>query len=127
MTAEKKYATNASEQQKKFCYDYYNCANIFFFINDVQVYKFKAKDSEINAAQLCLGNVSKDFSTNNLEKSTVYRYVCDFSVDFDCNDVADILAIHKCLIKKHDIKQCFGLSKKNVYWIIKLLHNRKFG
>ena len=112
LTAEKKYAINVSEQQKKFCYDYYNCANIYFFINDVKIYKFKAKDSETNAAQLCLGTVSKDFSTNNLEKTRLYRYVYDFSVDFNCNDADDILDIHKYLIKKHDIKQCFDLSKK---------------
>ena len=67
--AEKKYAIIVSKQQKKFCYDYYNCANIYFFINDVKIYKFKAKDSEINAAQLCLGNDSKGFSTNNLGKT----------------------------------------------------------
>ena len=51
------------------------------------MYKFKSKDSEINAASLCLGNVSKDFS-----------------VHYDNINVYDILDIHKYLMKKHDIK-----------------------
>ena len=36
--------------------------------NGIKIYKFKAKDSEINAAPLCLGNVSKDFSADNSKK-----------------------------------------------------------
>ena len=30
--------------------------------------KFKAKDSEINAFPLCVGNFSKDFSVNDMKK-----------------------------------------------------------
>ena len=30
--------------------------------------RFKAKDSEIVAAPLCLGNISKDWSTDNMKK-----------------------------------------------------------
>ena len=36
--------------------------NNYKFVNGVEGCKFKAKDSEINAALLCLNNVSKDFS-----------------------------------------------------------------
>ena len=64
LTAEKEYAINFTEQQKKFCLSlYYNGVNNYIFINDVDIHKFKAKDFEINAAPLCFGNVSKDFST----------------------------------------------------------------
>ena len=35
-------------------------------------YKFKAKDSEINAAPFCLGNVSKDFSVDKMQRSELY-------------------------------------------------------
>ena len=31
------------------------------FVNGVEIYILKAKDSEINAGRLCLGNVSKNF------------------------------------------------------------------
>ena len=31
--------------------------------------QFKAKDSEINDYALCLGNISKDFTSNNIKKT----------------------------------------------------------
>ena len=31
------------------------------FVNGVEIHILKAKDSEINAVRLCLGNVSKNF------------------------------------------------------------------
>ena len=43
--------------------------NSFLFVNVVEIYKFKAKDSEINAAPLCLGNFSKDFTTDNMTEN----------------------------------------------------------
>ena len=96
--------------------------NSYLFVKDVQIYKFKAKDSEINTALLCLGNVSNNFSGDNIR---LYQYVYAFSVDFDSIDVAVILDIQKYLMKKYDIKQCLHLLR-NVYWIIKRLCNRNF-
>ena len=43
--------------------------NSYIFVNGVEIYKSKIKDSDINAAPLCLGNVSKDFSVNNMKKT----------------------------------------------------------
>ena len=57
-----------------------------------------------NAAQLCLGNVSKYFSADNLKKTGSYGYVYGFSVDNDSIYAADILDIHKYLTKKQNIK-----------------------
>ena len=74
------------------------------FINGVEIYKLKAKCCELSAAPLYLGNVSKDFSADNMKKNELYGYVHDFSVDFVSINVADILDIHKCLMNKHDIK-----------------------
>ena len=65
--------------------------------------KFKAKDSEIVATSLCLGNVSEDFSTVNMKKTGLYGHVYDFSVDYDASAVDDILDIHEYLIKKNDL------------------------
>ena len=70
------------------------------------------QDSEIVAYPLCLGNILKDFSVDNLKRTGLNGYVCDFSVDYDAIPVDDILHIHKYLIKKHDIKKCFSLLKK---------------
>ena len=74
------------------------------FVNGVEIYKSKAKDSKINAAPLCLGNFSNSFSVDQMIKTELYGYAYDFSVDYDSIDVDDILNIHKYLIQKHDEK-----------------------
>ena len=43
----------------------------------------KEKGSEIVATPLCLGNISKDFSVNNLKKTGLNGYGYDFSIDYD--------------------------------------------
>ena len=69
MTAEKKYSSN--ESGKKFCLSlhHYNGANSYLFVNGVEVYKFKAKDSETVVTLLCLGHISKDFLVDNMKKT----------------------------------------------------------
>ena len=78
-------------------------AEIQQFINGVKIYQFKAKDSEINAHSLCLGNISEDFINHNMEKNGLYGYVYDFFVDYDNTGIDDILDIHTQLMKKNDI------------------------
>ena len=65
--------------------------------------KFKAKDSEIVATPLCLGNISKDFPVDKMKKPGFNGYVYDFSVDYDAIAVDDIKETHKYLIKKNNI------------------------
>ena len=78
---------------------YCNEVNNYIFVNGIEIWKSKAKNSEINADPLRLGNVSKDFSVDNMEKAGLYGYVYDFSVDYDNTDVYNILDIHKYLLK----------------------------
>ena len=74
------------------------------FVNGKEIYKFKAKNSEIVATPLCLGNISKDFSVDNIKKKTgLNGYACDFSVDYDAAAVDGILDIHKYLMEKNGI------------------------
>ena len=82
---------------------YYNGANSYLFVTGTEIIKFKAKDSEIVATPLCLGNISKDFSVDNMKKTGLCGYVYDFSVDYDAIFVDDILDIHKYLMKKNNI------------------------
>ena len=90
--------------KKKFCLSlHYNGANSYLFINGVEIYKFKAKDSEIVATPLILGNISKDWSVDNMQKTVFTGYVYNFSVDYDAITVDDILDIHKYLMKKDNI------------------------
>ena len=79
---------------------YYNGANTCLFVNGTEVVKFKAKDSKIVASPLCLGNISKDWSTDNMRKSSFTGYVYDFSVGYDAIGVDDIKDIHKYLMKR---------------------------
>ena len=46
---------------------HYSGANSYLFVNDTQIIKFKAKDSQIVATPLCLGNISKDFFVDNVK------------------------------------------------------------
>ena len=69
LSAEKMYSINFTEHNKNFCLSlHYNGANSYLFVNGKEIYKFKAKDSEIVAAQLCLQNISKDWSVDYMKK-----------------------------------------------------------
>ena len=84
LTAEKKYSINFTKSRKKFCFKLrYNGANSYLFVNGVEIHKFKAKDSEVIAITLCLGNISKDFSVDSMKKTGFYTYVYHFSDDYD--------------------------------------------
>ena len=101
LTAEKMYSINFTETKKKFCLNlYYSRVNSYLFVNGTEIYKFKAKDSEIVATPLCLGNISKDWSVDNMKKTGFNGYVYDFSVAYDATDVDNILDIYKYLMKK---------------------------
>ena len=101
----KKYPINFTRSNKKFCLSfYYNGANSYLFVNGIEIIKFKAKDSEIKAYPLCLGNVSVDLEESNMRNAGLYEYVYDFSVDYNTIAVDDILDIHKYLREKNNIK-----------------------
>ena len=51
------------------------------FVNGKEIIKFNAKDSEIVATPLCLGNISKVWSVDNMKKTGSDGYVYDFTVD----------------------------------------------
>ena len=68
-----------------------------------EIYKFKTRDCEIAASPLCLGNIWKDWSTDDMKKTGLNGYVYNFSDDYDATDVDNINDIHKWFIKKNDI------------------------
>ena len=58
LTAEKMCSINFTMTKKKFCLSlHYNGGNSYLFVNGKEIHKFKAKDSEIVVAPLCLGNI----------------------------------------------------------------------
>ena len=106
LTAEKMYSINFTVTNKKFCLSlHYNGANSYLFVNGTEIYKFKAKDSEIFVGPICLGNISKDWSVDNMERTGFTGYVYDFSIDYYSIAVDDIKDIHEYLMKKNNIVQ----------------------
>ena len=80
-----------------------NGANSCLFVNSTEIIKFRAKDSGFSAYLLCLGNISKDMSVDNMKKTGLKGYVYDISVDYNAIAVADILDIYKYLMKKNEV------------------------
>ena len=79
---------NFTLTKNKFCLSlHYNEANSYLFVSGTEIYKFKAKDSEILVGLICLGNISKDWSV----------------VDYETTAVDDIKNIHKYLMEKNNI------------------------
>ena len=104
LSAEKLYSINFTKKNTKFCLSlHYNGANSYLFVNGTGIYKFKAKDSEIKAYSLCLGNISKDWSYDNMKKTGFNGYIFDFSTDYNATDFDNIKDIHKYLMKKNNI------------------------
>ena len=64
------HSINFTVTKKEFCLSlHYNGANSYLFANGTEICKFKAKDSKIVASPLCLGNISKDWSTDTMKKT----------------------------------------------------------
>ena len=68
-----------------------------------KVYQFIAKYSEIKYYTLCLGNVSKDCTINNMKKKA-YDIVTGLSGDYNAIDTNIIFDIHN--EKKRNVTQC---------------------
>ena len=104
LTAEKMYSISFTVLNKKLCLNlHYNGANGYLFVNGTNIYKFKPKDSEIVSSPLCLGNISKDWSTDNMKRSVFTGYVYDVNVDYEAIAVDDIKNIYKYLMEKTNI------------------------
>ena len=99
LTAEKKYSINFTENNKKICLSlHYDGVNSYLFLNGTEIHK--AKDSDIAATPLCIGNISNTFSIDNMKKAGLNGYVYDFNVNYDAIAVNDILDIHEYLLKR---------------------------
>ena len=95
------YSINFTVTKNKFCLSFhYNRGNSYLFVNGTEICKFQAKDFAIVASPLCLDNISKDCSTDNMKKTGITGYIYDFSADYNAVTVDDIKDIHKYLMKK---------------------------
>ena len=72
LTVESQYSISFTRPNIKFCPSlHYNVSDSFLFLNTTKIYQFKAKDYEIKMYSLCLGNISGDFSANNMRKNRI--------------------------------------------------------
>ena len=98
------YSINFTVTKKKFCLSFhYNGANSYSFANGTEISKFKAKDSEILVGPICLGNISKDWSGDNMKKTGFTGFIYDFSVDYTASAVEYIKDIQKYFMKKNNM------------------------
>ena len=79
---------------------HYNGSNSFLFVNATKIYQFEAKDSELKDYALYQGNISKDFTINNMKETGLKEFLKVFSVDFNSINTNDLLDIHKYLMKR---------------------------
>ena len=72
LATEKMYSINFIKVNTKSCLSlHYNGANSYLFVNGKEIHKFLAKDLIIALNNLCLRNVSKDFSASNMKKNLI--------------------------------------------------------
>ena len=94
LTAEAKYPINFTQSGKRFVLSlHYKGSNSFLFANSTEVYQFIVKNLETKDYALCLGNISKDSTVNNMKKAGLEGAINFFSVDFNPIDSNDILHI----------------------------------
>ena len=77
---------------------HYNGSSILF-VKSKEIYQFKENDSDMKKYLLCLGNISKDFTSINMKKTGLDRYVSEFSIDCNIIDINNIIDFHKYLMK----------------------------
>ena len=69
LAAEAKYPINFTQSGKRFVLSLHcNGSNSFLFVNATKIYQFKANESEIKHYTPCLGNISADFTINDMKK-----------------------------------------------------------
>ena len=109
LAAEKMYLINFTDSNKKFYLSlHFNGANSYFFVNSKEIHQFKAKDSEIVATPLCLGNILKDWKADNMKKNGLNGY--DFTVYYRAVPTVAIPNMHKYLMTANN------MAKNETVW-----------
>ena len=103
--AEKIYSQNFTQSSKKFILSlHYNGNDSYLFLNGIQELKFKAKHYQIISEELCLGNLSGEWTKSESEKTGLYGNIYDFVVDYKTiNGTKPIYDMHRYLMIKHNI------------------------
>ena len=103
--AEKMFYRNFTDPGHKFVLSlHYNGDNSYLFVNGKQELKFKTKSDQTIQKNLCLGNLSNDWTKNESSKTSLYGNIYDFVVDYKpIVGVDPISDMHRYLMTKHNV------------------------
>ena len=89
---------------------HYNGENSYLFVNGREELKFKTKTIQIIQKNLCLGNLSHDWTRDQSTKTLLYRNIYDFVVDYKpIVGVDPIYDMHRYLMIKTKHKISYTL------------------
>ena len=77
---------------------------VFYWLMLQKYISSKQKILKLKKCPLCLGNISKDSTANNMKKAELNGYFYKVLVDYNIVATGNIIDIHKHLMKKHCIK-----------------------
>ena len=102
---EKMFDRNFADPGHKFILSlHYNGDNSYLFVNGREELKFKTKTDQIINNQLCLGNLSFDWTKDESKKTSLYGNIYDFVVDYKAIvGTTTTYDIHRYLMTKHNI------------------------
>ena len=103
--AEKIYSQNFIQPSKKFVLSlHYNGKSSYLFVNGKQELQFKTKTTQIIQKNLCLGNLSNDWTKDESTKTSLCGNIYDFVVDYKAIvETTTIYDMHRYLMIKHNI------------------------
>ena len=104
--AEKMFYRSFTDPGHKFILSlHYNGDDSYLFVNGREELKFKTKTDQMINNQLCVGNLSFDWTKDESKKTSLYGNIYDFVVDYKAIVEFDpIYDMHKYLMAKHNIK-----------------------
>ena len=104
--AEKIFYRNFTDPGHKFILSlHYNGDNSYLFVNGREELKFKTKTNQIINKNLCLGNLSNNWTKNKYAKTSLYGNIYDFVVDYKpIVGTTTIYDMHRYLMTKHNVK-----------------------
>ena len=103
--AEKMFYRNFTDPCHKFILSlHYNGDDSYLFVNGREQLKFKAKADQIINNQLCLGNLSFDWTKDESKKTSLYGNIYDFVVDYKAIvGTTTIYDMHRYLMTNNNI------------------------
>ena len=103
--AEKNFYRNFTDPSKKFMLSlHYNGDNSYLFVNGRQELNFNCKTGQLVKKELCIGNLSDEWTTSESEKTGLYGNIYDFVVDYEqIVGVKAIYDMHRYLMTKNNI------------------------